>query len=89
MKSFKVIFFAVTLFSTSLFLASCGGSKAESANANANSAPTIVDTTTTQAVVREVPTYFEATGTLASDAQTDVAPAVGGNIIAVTFDIGS
>lgn len=89
MKSFKVIFFAVTLFSTSLFVASCGGSKAESANANANSAPTIVDTTTTQAVVREVPTYFEATGTLASDAQTDVAPAVGGKIIAVNFDIGS
>lgn len=89
MKSFKVIFFAVTLFSMSLFLASCGGSKAESANANANSAPTVVDTTTTQAVVREVPTYFEATGTLASDAQTDVAPAVGGKIIAVNFDIGS
>lgn len=89
MKSFKVIFFAVTLFSMSLFLASCGGSKAESANANANSAPTVVDTTTTQAVMREVPTYFEATGTLASDAQTDVAPAVGGKIIAVNFDIGS
>jgi RND family efflux transporter MFP subunit len=36
-----------------------------------------------------MPTYFEATGTLASDASTDVAPAVGGKITAVNFDIGS
>ena len=73
------------------FLSACGGSKAEStkANSNANSAPTIVDTTTAQAIVKDVPTYFEATGNLASDAQTDVAPTVAGKVVQVNFDIGS
>lgn len=89
MKSFNIIVFASVAIIFSLFLTSCGGSKVESANANANSAPSVVDTTSAQAVVKEIPTYFEATGSLASDAQTDVAPAVGGKIVQVNFDIGS
>lgn len=90
MKSFSKVFFAIpAIIFTSFLLIACGGSKAESTNANANSAPTVVDTTTAQAVVREIPTYFESTGNLASDAQTDVAPTVGGKIVAVNFDIGS
>ena len=91
MQIIKDIFFVVISISLSLFGASCGGSKAESSNANsnANSAPTIVDTTTAQAIIKDMPTYFEATGNLASDAQTDVAPTVAGKIVAVNFDIGS
>jgi RND family efflux transporter MFP subunit len=91
MKSIKFILFAIILTCSALFLAACGGSsKAESnANANANNQTQIVDVTTAPAVVREVPTYFEATGTLASDAQTDVAPTVAGKIIEVNFDVGS
>ena len=58
-------------------------------NANANAQPTVVDVTATQAVIRSIPTYFEATGNLVSDASTDVAPAVSGKIVAVNFDIGS
>lgn len=73
----------------SIFLTACGGSKAETNKANTNSVPTIVDTTTATAIVKEVPTYFEATGNLASDAQTDVAPTVGGKIVQVNFDVGS
>jgi RND family efflux transporter MFP subunit len=70
------------------FLSGC--SRAGSANANkANSQPEIVDIITDQAVVRPIPAYFEATGNLASDAQTDVAPAVGGKIAEVNFDVGS
>lgn len=61
-----------------------------SANANAaNNQPTIVDITTTQAVMRQIPTYFEATGNLAGDEATDVAPAVAGKILEVNFDVGS
>lgn len=73
-----------------LFAASCG-SKAESsnANANANSTPTVVDVKTEPANVQNMPVYFEATGSLASDAQTDVAPTIGGKVTAVNFDIGS
>jgi RND family efflux transporter MFP subunit len=74
-----------------LLAASCGGSKDVAVSVNAENAnmPTVVDLTTEQAIVREMPTYFEATGNLASDAQTDVAPAVGGKIVAVNFDVGS
>lgn len=92
MKVNKFIIFAILITALSLLVASCGGSKAASnANAaNVNSAlPTEVQVTTAQAVVRNVPTYFEATGTLASDASTDVAPTIGGKITAVNFDIGS
>ena len=89
MKSFKFIFFAITAIGLSMFLASCGGSKAQvNVNVNADQKPN-VEVTTTQAVVRQIPTYFEATGNLASDAQTDVAPTVGGKIVEVNFDVGS
>ena len=88
MKFDKSIIFAI-LITTSVIFSACGGSKAESANANANTAPTVVDVQTAQAIVQNMPVYFEATGTLASDAQTDVAPTVGGKIVEVNFDIGS
>lgn len=71
-----------------LVMAGCG-SRVSTANANANTQPVTVDVTTTQAVVKPIPTYFEATGNLAGDAQTDVAPAVAGKIVAVNFDVGS
>lgn len=89
MQSFKFIIFAVSAVLFSVFLASCGGSKAQvNVNVNAEQKPN-VEVTTTQAVVRQIPTYFEATGNLASDAQTDVAPTVGGKIVEVNFDVGS
>lgn len=79
-----LIFIAV-----STFLGACGGSSAQ-VNVNVNSEPKPnVEVTTTQAVVRQIPTYFEATGSLASDAQTDVAPTSGGKIVEVNFDVGS
>jgi RND family efflux transporter MFP subunit len=86
----RFFIFAGLLAALSLFAASCGGSKAEtSVNVNVNAAPSVVDVATAQAIVQQIPTYFEATGNLASDAQTDVAPAVSGKIVAVNFDIGS
>jgi RND family efflux transporter MFP subunit len=89
MQSFKFIFFAALALGLSVFLAACGGSKAQvNVNVNAEQKPN-VEVTTTQAVVRQIPTYFEATGSLASDAQTDVAPTIGGKITEVNFDVGS
>lgn len=87
-RDFTNALIAVSVATASIVLSACG-SKAESANANANNQPTIVDVTTTQAVVKPIPTYFEATGNLASDAATDVAPAIGGKIVEVNFDVGS
>lgn len=71
-----------------LFVAACG-SRGANTNTNTSTQPTTIDVTTTQAVTRLIPTYFEATGNLASDAQTDVGPVVGGKIIEVNFDVGS
>lgn len=81
---------AAVLAST-LVAAGCG--RGSSTNVNVNVAqqqqPTTVDVKTVQAVVKPIPTYFEATGNLASDAQTDVAPAVAGKVTQVNFDVGS
>lgn len=66
------------------------GSRADAGNTVAKDArPASVDITVAQSEARDMPVYFEATGTLTSDAQTDVAPLVGGKIVEVNFDIGS
>ena len=67
----------------------CGSNANSATIANANNQPQIVDVTTAKAVIEPIPSYIEATGNLVSDAQTDVAPAVGGKIVEVNFDIGS
>lgn len=78
--------FALTVISA-LAAAGCG-SGSDAANTN-TAAATSIEVTTTQATLTQIPTYIEATGNLASDAQSDVAPAVGGKIVEVNFDIGS
>ena len=75
---------AITLASTG-----CGSNANSATTNNANTEPEVVDVTTAQAMIVPIPTYIEATGNLTSDAQTDVAPAVGGKIVEVNFDIGS
>ena len=67
----------------------CGTAANSAPAANANTQPTVVDVTTEVAVIKPIPTYVEATGNLASDAQTDVAPNVAGKIVEVNFDLGS
>lgn len=82
---------AALLFALAAVMFSTGcGSRASTANAsNAQAEPAIVDVTTAAAEIRPIPRYIEATGNLASDQQTDVAPTVGGKIVEVNFDIGS
>jgi RND family efflux transporter MFP subunit len=86
----KIAIFVLTVV-FAVGLAACSGSRAESnTNANANTAqPQIVSIATESAVSRNLPQYFEATGSLGSDQQTDVAPTVGGKVVAVNFDVGS
>ena len=74
--------------------AACGGGSRAKANGNQNSpdpnaTPEAVQVTTAAAIVRELPRFIEATGSLAADAQTDVAPNVGGRVAAVGVDLGS
>src|ERR671938_1300517 len=55
----------------------------------APAAPQAVDVTTAPAIQRDLPRFVEATGSLASDEQTDVAPIVGGRVVSVGVDLGS
>ncbi|HEX3558029.1 MAG TPA: efflux RND transporter periplasmic adaptor subunit [Pyrinomonadaceae bacterium] len=87
------VFNATLLVASLLFsAASCGGSRAQSnakANANATAAPQAVEVTTAPAISRDLPRFIEATGSLAADVQTDVAPTVGGRVVSVNVDLGS
>lgn len=88
----KLLLPALILAFASLFLASCGGSKvsnAQQANASAAAAPATVDVTTVPAITRDLPRFFEATGSLAADEQTDVAPSISGKVVAIGVELGS
>lgn len=88
-RNFSVAALLPVLAATVLYSTGCG-SRASTANAsNAQAEPAIVDVSTAAAEIRPIPQYIEATGNLASDQQTDVAPTVGGKIVEVNFDIGS
>lgn len=87
MQSYFPILLLIAL--SAIGLTGCGANANSATTANNNNQPAVVDVTTAQAVIQPIPTYIEATGNLASDAQTDVAPAVSGKIIEVNFDIGS
>ncbi len=73
--------------------ASCGGSSAQANKKGETPAaaptPQAVDVTTAPAVMRDLPRFIEATGSLAADYQTDVAPLIGGRVVSVGVDLGS
>ena len=87
----KLALVMLLLVAAGAFLASCGGSKANvrKEESTANAEPVAVEVTTAAAIKRELPRFFEATGSLAGDQQTDVAPQTSGKVVAVGVDIGS
>src|SRR5215510_12165538 len=88
----KVLILLLALVVAAAFVASCRGSKANvrKEEPNANSQPAIVEGVTTAAAIkRELPRFFEATGSLAGDQQTDVAPQTSGKVVALGVDIGT
>ena len=89
-KMISVLSLSALLTAVALLSAGCGGSKANVRQEQVNAAqPVAVDITTATAIVRELPQYFEATGSLAGDEQTDVAPSVAGKVVAIGVDMGS
>jgi multidrug efflux pump subunit AcrA (membrane-fusion protein) len=81
---------AALLSAVALFAIACGGgSKANVRADETTAAPTVIDVTTAAAIRRDLPRYFEATGSLAGDQQTDVAPSIAGKVVAVGVDLGS
>ena len=96
--AFPRIVFPLQLFSLALilsgllfFAASCGGSKANVRNDNTNAMaqPAAVEVTTATAITRELPQFFEATGSLSGDEQTDVSPSIAGKVVSINVDLGS
>ena len=79
----------VLLVAVAAFIAACGGSKANVRKDEAANTPPVVEVTTAAAIKRDLPRFFEATGSLAGDQQTDVAPQTSGKVVAVGVDIGS
>ena len=86
-----ILTLAFVLTALSIFALSCGGSNAQSNTKQANVAatPQAVEVTTAKAITRDLPRFLEATGSLAAEEQTDVAPAVGGKVVSVNVDLGS
>ena len=89
-KTTKLLTLVLVLSALSLFALACGGSKGQATTTTTNTTvPAAVDVTTAPAISRELPRFFEATGSLIADEQTDVAPAVGGKVVAVNVDLGN
>jgi multidrug efflux pump subunit AcrA (membrane-fusion protein) len=80
-----------TLLSGALLVAtSCGGPKANVRKEEPTAAqPAAIEVTTATAIERELPQFFEATGSLNGDEQTDVSPSAAGKVSVIAVDLGS
>lgn len=87
----KVALYVLLLAVVGVGLAGCGRSKGQpnSSGSQAGATPAVIVVSTTPAVVRQLPRYFEASGSLAPNEQTDVAAETSGKVVAVGVDIGS
>src|SRR6185295_14958381 len=89
-RAIQLFALAVALCGVLLLAVSCGGSKANvRTEASGPAQPAAVEVTTATAIVRELPRFFEATGSLTGDEQTDVAPSIAGKVVLVAVDLGS
>jgi multidrug efflux pump subunit AcrA (membrane-fusion protein) len=86
----KILILAGLIAVIAALAIACGGSKANVTREPSTPAPPVaVDVTTAPAIMRELPRFFEASGSLAGDQQTDVAPSIAGKVTAVGVELGS
>ena len=91
-QKIRLLICAIAIAAISVFLVSCGRSKAQpnqQKDGAAPAVPVVVQVSTAPAISRQLPRFFEATGSLAADEQSDVAPTVAGKVIAIGVDLGS
>lgn len=89
-KNLKLVAVALLLVVAAVTFAACGRSRANGKTETPpTTAPAAIEVTTAAAIKRELPRFFEATGSLAGDQQTDVAPQTAGKVVAVGVEIGS
>src|SRR6185295_16129364 len=86
-KTISLLSLAGLLTLVLLLVTACGGSKANVRQEQATAPPAAVDVTTATAIVRDLPQFFEATGSLTGDEQTDVAPQMAGKVVAIGVDM--
>lgn len=91
-QQLKFLSLALILAAVALAGAACGGSKASNVTQTTTTTETTaatVEVTTAPAITRDLPRFLEATGSLAADEQTDVAPQVAGKVVEVGVELGS
>jgi multidrug efflux pump subunit AcrA (membrane-fusion protein) len=89
-RSIKVILLVLLSFASGASFIACKRSNGQpNSAATAGPTPAVVQVSTVAAVMRQLPRYFEATGSLAANQQTDVAAETSGKVAAVGVDIGS
>jgi RND family efflux transporter MFP subunit len=89
-QQLKFLSLALILATAALMGAACGGSKASNVTQTTTTTETTtVEVTTAPAITRDLPRFLEATGSLAADEQTDVAPQVAGKVVEVGVELGS
>lgn len=93
LRTLKLLSLSLVLALSTLLGISCSGSNAQSnkgaQTTTTTTTTTVVDVTTAPAIVRQLPRFFEATGSLAPDEQTDVSPSIAGKVVAIGVDLGS
>src|SRR5260221_44510 len=74
-RSLKLTILVLLIGAVGIGFAACSRSKGQDNNANASASPTpaAISVNTTAAVSRQLPRYFEATGSLTPNEQADVA----------------
>ncbi|MEK6334835.1 MAG: efflux RND transporter periplasmic adaptor subunit [Acidobacteriota bacterium] len=89
--SFKVALYILLLMVAGAGLLSCGRSKGQpnSNGPQGGATPGVIVVSTTAAVVRQLPRFFEASGSFAPNEQSDVAAETSGKVAAVGVDVGS
>src|SRR5262245_28049153 len=88
-EQLKIALMVVFLAVAAGMIESCGGSKANVRREETTATSKVVEVTTAAAIQRDLPEFFEATGSLAGDKKTDVAPQTAGKVTEVGIDIGS
>ena len=88
-RPYQLLSLTLVLGSLLFLTTSCGGSKANVRKEETTTQPAVVDVTTAPAIMRELPRFFEATGSLNGDEQTDVSPSVAGKVVLIAVDLGS
>jgi multidrug efflux pump subunit AcrA (membrane-fusion protein) len=103
-KRYAAVLLTACVFAAALLAAACGRSESKTAakgpdnsgggarsgagRGNTPEAAPIAVTTAT-AVTREVPSYFQATGSLIAEETSDVAPQVSGQVVATPVGVGA